>query len=339
MRVAGLLAALIVAAPVAQEPPTTLTPASLLLATDSTHIDEKLLAAALAHADPNVRAAGARLIGVFSVAPLAEAVAAALQKEHDPRAGVELARALLFVRGTSASDSVQSAGQRLGAVADVVKVWRERATNPQVPAVTNDLMFSRLVDVWLPGLFADLAAAAQCGLEDEPRFGAVRITYSGDGRPRRVDIDKEKLSKACTSVLAALGRTTLAEDDQPAGDGLQQWIVVPFSRAFAKCTEAIDADRKAAPPPARGSTPKKIKDVRPQYPRDMQSQRTSGFVVVEGWVSTRGCLSNLRIVRSPALPFEIEALRAMSGWEFEPARQNGRAVPVRTTMTTTFSIR
>ena len=335
MQVAALIVALIVAASVAQEPPATLTPASVVLATDSSHIDEKLLANALAHPDANVRAAGARAVSVFSVAPLAEDVAAALAKETDARAGVELARALLFLRGDAAGEMSKAAAQRLArATAHALNVWQMRSTSQQVPAIPNDLMFSRTIDIWLPGLVTGLAAAAQCGLDDEPRFGYVRLTYSRDGRPRRVEIDKGTLSKPCTAVLAALGRTTLAEDDQPVADGHQQWIVVPFSRAFASCTEQIDPEREAgAKPPARPG-PKKIKDVRPEYPRELQKQRVSGFVLVDGWISRRGCVTNLRIVRSDALPFELAALRAMSGWEFEP----GNAA-VRASFTTTFSIR
>src|SRR5688572_29981556 len=224
MRATSLLVGLMAALFVQQPPP--LTPASIILAIDANHVDEKLLAVALADPDANVRAAGARLVGVFSVAPLAEAVATALEKETDPRAGAELARALLFLRGNGASDPAQAAAQRLGGVvADAVKAWHERAVKPYVPVAPNDLMFSRAVDVWLPGLLSSLAAAAQCALQDEPRFGAVRITYSADGRPRRVEIDKGNLSKPCASVLAAIGRTTLAEDDQPVGDLLQQWVV------------------------------------------------------------------------------------------------------------------
>lgn len=335
MRAAGLLVALVMGAPIAQEPPPTLTPASLLLATDTTHVDDKLLAASLAHSDANVRAAGARLISVFTVSSLAGPVATALQAETDGRAGAELARALLFLRGEAARDLIQAAGQRLGGpVSNALKVWQERASSTHVPAVPNDLMFSRTVDVWLPGLFAGLAAAAQCGVDDEPRFGYVRLTYSRDGRPRRVEIDKGNLSKQCTSVLAALGRTTLAEADQPIDEGQQQWIVVPFSRAFASCTEQIDAERETGAKPPSRPGPKKIKDVRPQYPPEMQKQRASGFVVVDGWISRRGCVTNLRIVRSDALPFELASLRAMSGWEFEPG-----PVAVRTSFTTSFNIR
>lgn len=339
MRTAGLFIALILGAAGAQKPAATLTPAAVLLLTDATHVDETLLSTALVDADPNVRAAAARVIGVYSVAPLAAAVDAALAKETDSRAGTELARALLFLRGTAASDPVQAAAKRLGpSLTRVLDVWQKRATTAQVSPVPNDLMFSRTVDVWLPGLLGGLAAAAQCRLGDEVKFGAARLTYSGDGRARLVETDHADLSKQCASVLAALARTTLAEDDKPAADGLQQWVLVPFSRAYARCTEDIDADAVSAKP-SPGATPKKIKDVRPRYPREMQSQRTSGFVMAEGVVSSRGCLVNLRIIRSPAVPFEAEALRAMSEWEFEPARQDGRPVAVRTTITTTFSIR
>src|SRR5688572_14557283 len=120
MRATSLLVGLMAALFVQQPPP--LTPASVILAIDAHHVDEKLLAAALAHPDANVRAAGARVVGVFSVAPLADAVATALEKETDPRAGAELARTLFFLRGSSASDPAQAAVQRLGSiVTDAVK--------------------------------------------------------------------------------------------------------------------------------------------------------------------------------------------------------------------------
>ena len=336
MRAAGLLLA-VLAAPASQAS-APLTPASLLLETAANRIDEPRLSAALIHPDPSVRAAGARLIAVFSVAPLAEPVAVALQKETDPRAGAELARALLCLRGVSAVPSAQAAADRLGALAKgVVKTWQERNDAPVVAAVPNDLMFSRTVEVWLPGLMAGLMTAAKCRLGHEPQFGNVRLTYSRDGRPRRVEVDKMKLSKECQAVLAALGRTTVAAEDQAVADGYQQWVVVPFSRAFLQCTEQIDArDESAA---RQRSSPRKIKDVRPEYPREMRAQRQSGMVLANGWIATGGCLINLQVTRSDGLPFELEALRAMSGWEFEPAQIDGRTLAVRTTVATTFSMR
>lgn len=338
MRAVGLLVALLIGAAV-QQAPLPVTPASLLLATDASHVDEKLLSAALAHSDANVRAAAARLIGVFSVAPLAQAVATALQQETDARAGAELARALLFLRGDSAKEFAQAAAQRIGGVAsDAVKTWSARNAAKEVAVVPNDLMFSRTVTVWLPGLLSELAAAAKCGLSDDPRFGYVRLTYRSDGRPRRVEIDKAKLSKPCASVLAAIGRTTLADEGQPAGEGYQQWIIVPFSRSFAMCTEQLDTERELGAPAAR-TPPRKIKDVRPQYPREMQAQRISGLVFAQGLISTRGCITQIRVTKGTGLPFELEALRAMSGWQFEPATHQGNPVPVRTTFTVSFSVR
>ena len=336
MRAVGLLFILFLPPLLQARPP--LTPASLLLTTDATHIDEPLLSSALIDSDPNVRAAGARLIAVFSVAPLAEPVAVALQKETDPRAGAELARALLSLRGVSAVPVAQAAADRLGAVAKaVVKVWQERHEAAVAPAVPNDLMFSRTVDVWLPDLLAGLMTAAKCRLGNEPQFGNVRLTYSRDGRPRKVEIDKMKLSKECQAVLAALGRTTVAGEDQTVADGYQQWVVVPFSRPFLECTRQIDARDDGAARPR--SSPRKIKDVRPEYPREMRTQRLSGMVMATGWISTGGCLTNLQVTRSDGLPFELEALRAMSGWEFEPGRKDGRTQAVRTTVATTFNIR
>ena len=50
------------------------------------------------------------------------------------------------------------------------------------------------------------------------------------------------------------------------------------------------------------------------------------------------CVKELRIVKSAGLDLDVAGLLAISQWEFEPARQGSQAIPVRMTVTVTFSI-
>ena len=154
----------------------------------------------------------------------------------------------------------------------------------------------------------------------------------------RVAIDPGALPKPCAAVLAAIGRTTLA-DPERVQHGQQQWIVVPLTKAYAECAEHSGTRQPLKIGEGGLEPPKKVKDVRPEYPRDMLEQRVEGFVVLQATISTGGCVTDARVTMSPALGLELAALRAVSGWMFEPAVVGGAPAPVFMMLTVNFSIR
>jgi len=93
-----------------------------LLAGKSDAASIEALARAIDSVAPLVRAVGARAAGVSAVASLADAIAAAFEREGDATAAVEQARALLFLRGEAASASIE---RRLASVPEVATPYGE----------------------------------------------------------------------------------------------------------------------------------------------------------------------------------------------------------------------
>jgi protein TonB len=86
------------------------------------------------------------------------------------------------------------------------------------------------------------------------------------------------------------------------------------------------------------AAPRKTKDQRPQYPTAALKARREGMVIAESVISSRGCVRELRVVKSAGLDLDVAGLLAVSQWEFEPARQDGRPIAVRMTVTVNFTI-
>lgn len=77
----------------------------------------------------------------------------------------------------------------------------------------------------------------------------------------------------------------------------------------------------------------------PQYPRDAWRLRQEGYVVVEFTITAAGGTDDIAIVEAqPRGAFEQAARRAVAGWTFKPALQNGRPVPQRIRHTLEFKL-
>jgi len=84
--------------------------------------------------------------------------------------------------------------------------------------------------------------------------------------------------------------------------------------------------------------PKKIKDVKPEYPADAQAAGIQGVVILEASIGPSGAVSDARVLRSiPAL--DQAAVDAVRQWEFTPTLLNGVPVPVIMTVTVNFTLR
>ncbi len=84
--------------------------------------------------------------------------------------------------------------------------------------------------------------------------------------------------------------------------------------------------------------PKKIKDVRPEYPLEAQDARVQGIVILEVRIETDGRVSETRVLRSiPAL--DQAAIDAVKQWEFEPTTTAaGDATPIIMVVTVMFTL-
>jgi protein TonB len=88
------------------------------------------------------------------------------------------------------------------------------------------------------------------------------------------------------------------------------------------------------------SAPRLIKEVKPAYTKEALRARIQGTVMLEAVITSDGCTSQLRIVRSldPG-GLDEDALTAVSQWRFEPGRLGATPVDVLVTIALDFAIR
>jgi protein TonB len=83
--------------------------------------------------------------------------------------------------------------------------------------------------------------------------------------------------------------------------------------------------------------PKKIRDVKPVYPREAQAARISGVVVLEAVIDSDGTVADARVLRSvPEL--DAAAIDAVRQWQFTPTLLNGVPTPIVMSVTINFTL-
>lgn len=218
-----------------------------------------------------------------------------------------------------------------------------RGVPPRTAELPPGQRAARTIVEWMPGVVAMTAAASGCPLPEATAAGYARVTYDGSGRVSHLAVDHQRLPPKCQPLLAALARTGFAEFTTDIGASDQQWHLLPLSKGFAECTSRSSAPSLRVGEEYDGQkieTPRKVKHVAPEYPAEMQSQGVQGTTILEAVIADTGCVRRLEVVRSSgAHLLDLAALLAVSGWEFQPTRVDGHAVPVQMTVTVNFALR
>jgi TonB family protein len=84
--------------------------------------------------------------------------------------------------------------------------------------------------------------------------------------------------------------------------------------------------------------PRKVEDTRAQYPEEARAVGLEGTVIMELWVDDTGRVVRARMLRGIPM-LEESAIAAVMQWRFAPVVVDGRAVPIRMTVTHNFSVR
>lgn len=137
--------------------------------------------------------------------------------------------------------------------------------------------------------------------------------------------------------------------ESPAAAPLTVDVLVRFVDGNAFATPVIPTVQARQVPPdaaisdgavrvgASVRQPKKIKDVKAEYPPDARVARIQGVVILEARIGTDGRVKRARVLRSIPL-LDQAALDAVEQWEFEPTAINGVATPLVMTVTVQFSL-
>ena len=83
--------------------------------------------------------------------------------------------------------------------------------------------------------------------------------------------------------------------------------------------------------------PKKVKDVRPEYPTTARKARVEGTVILEAVIDSRGVVADVRVLKSIPLLDEA-AIDAVKQWRYQATMLNGQAVPIVMTVTVNFKL-
>ena len=189
-----------------------------------------------------------------------------------------------------------------------------------------------------PGFVQSVFDATGCDVARAQRQGSGggggTLTLRSNGAVSNVALLDMGASRQCTDAVRALLITYVADPDALTA-GSTQTVVIPFQPDFVACQnlDPVPATQQVGPNP-----PKKIRDVKPVYPQSAQADRRSGMVTMEVEIGQNGCIRRATVVRSSEQRFSWAAIRAVVGWGFTPVVVDGRATPVRMTVTTSFQL-
>ena len=87
--------------------------------------------------------------------------------------------------------------------------------------------------------------------------------------------------------------------------------------------------------------------MKPEYPESFRRARLSGTVILTARIDTQGLVKDVRVVEPAGTlamilrdgtTLDLEALRSVARWRYEPARLAGIPVPVFLTVQISFSV-
>jgi TonB family protein len=100
-----------------------------------------------------------------------------------------------------------------------------------------------------------------------------------------------------------------------------------------------DADREVHRPGSRVTTPKLLREVKPQYTARALREKIQGEVLMECVVKADGTVGDKKIVKSLDPDLDQAALDAAAQWIFEPGTRDGKPVNVLVTITMAFRLK
>ena len=105
---------------------------------------------------------------------------------------------------------------------------------------------------------------------------------------------------------------------------------------------ATIAQQRQVHPPGNGvSTPKLIKEVKPEYTPEARAAKIQGTVLLSAVVLEDGTVDNVAVIRSLDTKYGLDgqAVKAARQWMFSPGMKDGKPVAVKITIELAFTLR
>jgi len=120
-------------------------------------------------------------------------------------------------------------------------------------------------------------------------------------------------------------------------------FVVAIGCAFGLMSaSAASQDATGVYTPGQGVVaPKLVKDVPPQYTAEARAARIQGSVKLDAVVLADGTVGEVRVTQSLDTVYGLDdqSVKAIKQWVFEPGKKDGKPVPVRVDIETTFTLK
>jgi TonB family C-terminal domain len=90
----------------------------------------------------------------------------------------------------------------------------------------------------------------------------------------------------------------------------------------------INAEEKIRQAGDGVTAPKLIYKIQPKYTKRAKKAKLHGVVRLRIVVASTGIPEDIKVTKGLDQDLDVEAIKAVSQWRFEPAMENGKAVPV-----------
>jgi bla regulator protein blaR1 len=115
------------------------------------------------------------------------------------------------------------------------------------------------------------------------------------------------------------------------------------SRSMAQAvpvqTPPSDSDREVNRPGGNVTTPRLVREVKPQYTQRAMHEKVQGEVLMECVVRADGTVGDTKVIKSLHPDLDQAALDAAAQWVFEPGTRNGKPVNVLVTIAMAFTLK
>jgi TonB family protein len=185
-----------------------------------------------------------------------------------------------------------------------------------------------------------LAASVARTLEAEaavdiPPVGSdlkVRVTLLGfDERKATYAVSIKKGGEAPSQAKVVIGRGNRGIV------GSRDGVAAPYLFLTIEPLQPYRPARLEGPDTGEVTPPKLVSKVTPSYPEQARKAGIDGVVLLEVRVGTDGVVRDLKPLRSEPMGLTEAAIKAVSQWRYEPARdKDGKVVPVVMTVTISF---
>lgn len=184
----------------------------------------------------------------------------------------------------------------------------------------------------------------------------VKPSYTPDAMRRGVSglIKLECIVETDGTVSGVRVVQPLDDDlDATAIEALKQWRFKPGTRdgnpvrvqievemTFALGGPLVRLDSANVFKPGPGvTTPKVLKEVKPEYPPLAKTAGIQGTVTLDCIVLSDGRVGDIRVTQNLSPDLDREALNALRQWRFSPGERQGKPVPVQISVTLSFTLK